>query len=349
MLAGLKQNTVASKLLAFLLSLAILAVGHTFGGDSASKVETARHAAIPLGLESPLPVPEDNPLTPEKIALGRKLFLDPILSESGSVSCATCHLPEAGFAGSTPVQTGIDEQKGRRNSPSLLNRAYARSLFWDGRAATLEVQALQPIQNPVEMGASIEKVLERLRANAAYGQAFQSAFGAGVSTQNIARALASFQRTLLTGNSPVDRFRNSDFSALSDAARQGLWLFESRGLCWRCHSGRNFTDEDFHNTGVSWGKAPVDAGRFEITGADQDRGRFKTPSLRDAARTAPYMHDGSLATLREVVEFYSRGGTANPNLDSVMKPLHLSEEEISSLVHFLEALTGAPAAEASSK
>ncbi|MBI4661912.1 MAG: cytochrome-c peroxidase [Verrucomicrobia bacterium] len=277
---------------------------------------------------------------PEKIALGRKLFFDPILSRNGSVSCSSCHLPEHGFGGDGPLPTGIDGGKGRRNAPSLLNRAYAQSLFWDGRVPTLEVQALEPIRNPTEMGASVEEVVKRLRTNRDYSQAFAAVFEDGVSPQNIAKAMASFERTLLTGHSAVDRFRNGDVSALTDSARHGLWLFESRGLCWKCHSGRNFTDEKFHNTGVSWGKAPLDLGRFEVSGKEEDRGRFKTPTLRQAARTAPYMHDGSLATLREVVEFYNHGGTSNPNLDPIMRPLNLSENDIRSLVSFLESLTG---------
>ena len=303
------------------------------------------HAAVPLGLDSPVTFPKNNPFTPEKVALGRKLFFGPILSRSGSISCASCHLPDYGFSGNAPLSIGVDGGKGRRNAPSLLNRAFAQSLFWDGRASTLEIQALEPIQNPVEMGMNLGQLLERLRADADYVRAFTGVFDDGINAQNIGRALAAFERTLLTGNSPVDRFRNSKFSALSESARQGLWLFESRGACWKCHSGRNFTDEQFHNTGVSWGRVPLDLGRFEISGKAEEQGSFKTPTLRDVAKTGPYMHDGSLGTLREVVEFYSRGGTQNPNLDPIMKPLNLSEIEIESLVHFLEALSGEASAQ----
>jgi len=320
--------------------VALLTSAFASSAELISAPAATNRLSAPLGLEASLPIPEDNPLTPERIALGKKLFYDPILSQSGTISCSSCHLPERGFASDAALSAGIEGKKGRRNAPSLFNRLYAASLFWDGRVSSLEAQALEPIQNPVEMGSSLEAVLERLRANADYRQAFKLAFSDGISTQNLARAIASFERTLLSGNSPVDRFRNSQFSALSDSARQGLWIFESKGLCSKCHSGRNFTDEKFRNTGVSWGKAPNDSGRFEVTGHEADRGRFKTPTLRDVSKTAPYMHDGSLVSLREVVEFYNRGGVPNPNLDPSMKPLNLSDSEIQNLVDFLEALSG---------
>ena len=337
------RNAVArfGCLLALAIPLGMIGFGSTAAADFAS----GNAFSVPLGLDSPLPVPADNPLTPEKVALGGRLFFDPALSRSRSVSCSSCHLAGHGFGGNSSLPVGIDGRIGRRNAPTLLNRAYGESLFWDGRAATLEIQALQPIQNPAEMGIRLEELLQRLGGDAEYRRAFKAAFQDGISTQNVARALASFQRTLLTGNSAVDRFRHGDVTALSDSSRHGLWLFESRGLCWKCHSGRNFTDEKLHNTGVGWGRTPGDFGRFEVTGKEEDRARFKTPTLRDVAKTAPYMHDGSLAALREVVEFYSRGGTPNPNLDPIMKPLQLSETEIQSLVDFLEALTGEVAPE----
>lgn len=341
MTATQNRRPTVSTTIASAISLLVLASFHAFGeGPLTSDSAGVQPASVPLGLDSPIPIPEDNPLTPEKIALGRQLFFDPVLSKNRSISCSSCHLPDHGFSGNTSVATGLDGRKGRRNAPSLLNRAYGRSLFWDGRAATLEAQALQPIQNPAEMGASLNDVLERLRADAHYVKSFQIVFRDEISATNIAKAIASFERTLLTGNSAVDRFRNGEVAALSDSARQGLWLFESRGLCWKCHSGRNFTDEKFHNTGVAWGKNPSDHGRFEADGNDEHRGSFKTPTLRNVAETGPYMHDGSMATLREVVEFYSRGGTPNPNYDPIMRPLNLSETDIESLVRFLESLTG---------
>ncbi len=295
---------------------------------------------VPRGLPDEIPAPADNPLTVNRIELGRRLFFDAILSEDGSTSCSTCHLPERAFAGDKPKAIGVMGRQGRRNVPSILNRALGTSQFWDGRAATLEEQALQPIQSPTELGSSIDAVLERLQAHPEYPAAFNAAFTDGVTADNLARAIAGFERSLLTGDSAVDRFRTNEFVALTDAERQGLWIFESRGQCWRCHSGPNFTDERFHNTGVSWGAEPTDLGRFEVTNDDSDRGKFKTPTLRNVALTAPYMHDGSIATLREVVEFYSRGGNDNPNLDPIVKPLELTERDINHLLAFLEAVTG---------
>jgi cytochrome c peroxidase len=294
--------------------------------------------AIPLGLAEVRPVPKDNPLTEEKAALGRKLFFDPILSADRTVSCATCHQPAFGFAGSERVASGIGGRKTTRNPPSLLNRAFGKSFFWDGRALSLEEQALGPIANPDEMGTSVPAIVKRLAADKNYEQQFRAVFPDGITEQNLARAIASFERTLLAGNSKIDRFRAGQIDSLNDQERHGLWLYESRGGCWRCHSGPNFTDEEFHNTGVSWGKSD-DTGRYAATKKDVDRGRFKTPSLRGLTRTAPFMHDGSLATLAEVIEFYNKGGTRNPNLDPVVAPLGLTEEEKRDLVAFLKALS----------
>ncbi len=296
-------------------------------------------STIPTGLGERR-VPENNPLNWERVELGRRLFFDGRLSRDGTVSCASCHIPEQGFSSSDSVAIGVDGARGTRNSPTLLNRAYGASFFWDGRAATLEEQALQPIENPLEMGTKVSVVLERLRADAEYPRQFSAAYDGGISAENLAKALASFQRVLLSGESAVDRFQGGDFSALTDEQRQGLWVFESRGRCWRCHRGPNYSDEQFHNTGVSWGQAPLDLGRFQVTGWDRDRGGFRTPTLRHVAITAPYMHNGSLKSLEEVVDFYSRGGTANPHLDPVIKPLQLTDKEQSALVAFLRSLTG---------
>jgi len=301
---------------------------------------------IPAGLAEIRPVPTDNPLTAARVALGRRLFFDPILSADRSVACASCHLPRFAFASPDRVSVGIRGQRGIRNAPSLLNVAYAAPLFWDGRAPTLEQQALLPIQNPAELGSKLDAVVARLQADAEYARDFSAAYGGPASRVSLARALASFQRVLLSGNSPVDRFRASDSSALTTEQRQGLWLFESKGRCWRCHSGRNFTDNRFHNTGVSWGRAPLDLGRFAVTHKQADRGRFKTPTLRNVALTAPYMHDGSLPDLKQVVEFYNRGAGANEHLDPLLRPLNFSPQEVAQLVAFLGALTGAPLTEA---
>ncbi|MDA7977434.1 MAG: cytochrome-c peroxidase [Pirellulales bacterium] len=284
--------------------------------------------------------PEDNPVTLAKVALGRRLFFDPILSDDGTVACASCHDPRHAFATPDRVAIGIRGQVGKRNSPSLLNVALGSSFFWDARTEGLEAQALEPISNPLELGSDPDAVVMRLAAHAEYPALFQDAFGSPVSKENLARAIASFERVLASSNNGADRFHNGEITALSVSAKQGLWLFESRGRCWMCHSDDNLTDNQLHNTGVSWGEEPLDLGRFEQTEIPTDRGRFKTPSLRDVARTAPYMHDGSLATLEDVVEFYDRGGVKNPYLDELMQPLNLSEDDKRHLVDFLRELNG---------
>jgi cytochrome c peroxidase len=295
---------------------------------------------IPPGLDANRPVPKDNPLTEAKVQLGRKLFFDPILSADGSVSCASCHDPSHGFAGSSRFGTGIGGKKTTRNVPSLLNRAYGTAFFWDGREQTLEAQALRPIDNPEEMGGTVADAVKRLQRHADYPGLFKAAYAEEVTPANLGKALASFERVLLLGNSRVDRFRAGEVRVLSDGERHGLWLFESRGRCWRCHSGPNFSDERFHNTGVKWNKEPIDLGRYAITKQETDRGRFKTPTLRGVAETAPYMHDGSMTTLEEVVEFYNQGGSKNQNLDETIVPLGLSKNDVKDLVAFLKALSG---------
>lgn len=310
-----------------------------------------------------LPQPAQ-PITAELVELGRTLFFDGILSRDGTVSCATCHQPQLGFASADPIAIGIDFRKGKRNAPSLLNRGYGKTFFWDGRSDSLENQSLQPLENQDEMGHNLAAILETLRQHPEYPQRFAQAFesqrpapvdsaqqqssSGGTSTpdqspitsERLAVALASFQRVLRMGNTEVDRFRASEYSALSSAARQGLWIFESRGKCWKCHAGDNFTDENFHNTGVSFGQFDRDLGRFEFTRVAEDRFRFKTPSLRGVALTAPYMHDGSMPTLEAVVEFYNKGGSRDDaELDPLLEPLNLSKADLDNLVEFLKALS----------
>ncbi len=296
-------------------------------------------ATIPLGLEKKRPIPTENPLTKERAELGRRLFFDPILSADRSVACASCHLPDRGFAGKESRAVGIRGQVGRRNAPTLLNRAYGTSMFWDGRVATLEEQALKPIEDPLEMGFSVPEAIKRLKDHQEYRKRFEGAFSDGVTASNLAKAIAGFERTVLSGNNKADLFVLGEVGGMNERERHGMWIFQSRGLCWRCHSGHNLTDEDFHNTGVSWGKEPLDLGRFEVTKNENDRGRFKTPTLRGIGETAPYMHDGSIATLEEVVEFYNRGGVKNPHLDPVMQPLELKKDEMGDLVAFLRTLS----------
>jgi cytochrome c peroxidase len=295
---------------------------------------------VPLGLGKVRPVPTDNALSEARVGLGRRLFFDPILSGDGSTSCASCHDPAKSFATDDRLAIGVAGTRGARNSPSLINRLYGTSFFWDGRAASLEEQALKPIGNKIELASSVDEALARLHADRTYVKQFRQAYDGEVTAENLAKALAGFQRTLLSGDSPVDRFQAGDVSALTSDERVGLWIFESRGGCWKCHKGQNYTDERHHNTGVSWGREPQDLGRFQVTKEDQDRGRFKTPTLRDIARTGPYMHDGSIATLREVVLFYNRGGGKNPHQDPRLKPLKLNDKEVDLLVAFLKSLTG---------
>src|SRR5579884_3454144 len=215
---------------------------------------------IPLGL-GPRPAAHDNPLTLERVQLGRKLFFDPILSADHTVACASCHRPERGFASGEARGLGIRNQRTQRRPPTLLNRAYGTMFFWDGRETTLEAQALRPIEDPAEMGAKVPEIVQRLDSHKEYRTLFTAAFSDGVTAANLGKALASFERMLLRGDSPIDRFRaQGAHGALTPAQRHGLWLYESKARCWRCHSGSNFSDEQFHNTGVSWGKAPLDLG-----------------------------------------------------------------------------------------
>jgi cytochrome c peroxidase len=232
---------------------------------------------------------------------------------------------------------GIHGQPTTRKPPSLFNRAYGTAFFWDGRATSLEEQALKPIEDPKEMGAKLPAVIARLAADKVYAGLFAKAFpGEPVSAATLAKALASFERVLLRGDTPVDKFqKKGQRSAMTEDEIHGFWLFDSKAQCWRCHGGANFTDESFRNTGVNWGK---DVGRFGVTKAEDDRGKFKVPSLRGIGVSGPYMHDGSLKTLEDVVEFYDKGGTQNMNRDPAMKPLGLTAGEKKALVAFLKTL-----------
>jgi len=272
---------------------------------------------IPTGLDLYLPVPENNPITPQKIELGRRLFFDRRLSRDRSVSCSTCHDPKRAFSDTNAVAVGVFGRKGRRNSPALINRGYGRSFFWDGRVKTLEEQVLKPIEDPNEMDLSLAEAATRVRLD----------------TGTIARALATYIRSLLSGGAPYDRFVNGDRDALSSERQMGLQLFRGKANCTACHAGPNFTDEDLHNTGIAW----ID-GKFADEGAGQ--GRFRTPTLREISRTAPYMHDGSFASLEDVVEYYDKGGRPNPNLDPEIRRLQLSAAEKRAIVAFLRSLGG---------
>jgi cytochrome c peroxidase len=283
------------------------------------------------------------------VRLGRWLFYDTRLSSDGTVACATCHRPENAFSQPTAVSTGVGGQKGRRKAPSFVNAAVSLypHFFWDGRAESLEAQALGPVENPIEMGNTHVKMIETLAGIPGYQPYFAEAFGSPeITKERVAKAIADYERTRMSGNSPYDRWRRRrDATAVSDAVKQGHELFFGKGGCHQCHVGSRFTDNTFHNIGIGWDAATrtfSDDGRFEVTKLDADRGAFKTPTLRDVTAHAPYMHDGSLPTLRAVVEYYNRGGNANPHLDLKMPraPLGLTEAEIAALVAMLEALTG---------
>jgi cytochrome c peroxidase len=274
-----------------------------------------------------MPVPEDNPLTIERLERGRELFFDTRLSRDGTIACASCHDPARAFTDGRAVAVGVSGRIGRRSAPTLVNRGYGRAFFWDGRAPSLEAQVLQPIQDRNEMDMTLGEVTARV----------------GMSADEISRALASFVRSIVSGNSPFDRFIDGDRTALTSEQQAGLQLFRGKANCTACHVGPTFTDERFHNTGVAWREGQfLDEGRFTVTGRIDDRGAFKTATLREISRTAPYMHDGSLATLADVVEYYDRGGNTAPGLDAELHPLHLTDAERASLVAFLGALNGAP-------
>jgi cytochrome c peroxidase len=316
-----------------------------------------------------------------KIRLGRKLFLDRRLSHNGTLSCAMCHVPEQGFtANELQTAVGHEGKTLRRSAPTLLNVAYAGPFFHDGREPELDLQPFDVFLNPDEMAApSLGAVVEKVRSLPDYEPLFEKAFGRRPTVENIGQAMGTYLRTLLSANSPFDRWKyGEDRKALSDAARRGFRLFTGKARCARCHSvGTDhalFTDHGFHDTGLGWHNSvakrrvdePVeveiapgetthlerstvasvgepranDLGRYEVTHDPADRWLFKTPSLRNVALTAPYMHDGSFSTLREVVEFYNRGAHRHDALDPALRPLGLEESEIDEIVTFLESLTG---------
>lgn len=290
---------------------------------------------VPLGLES-LIIPDDNPSTADKIELGKMLYFDKRLSSDSSVSCATCHDPKMGWSNGDAVATGIRGLKGGRSAPTIINAAYSHFQFWDGRAIQLEGQALGPIQNPIEMDMKLDALVERLNKIEGYRKEFQKVFGTEVTSDGIAKAIAAFERTILSGDAPYDRFHAGDKTALSEAAQRGMKVFFNKGQCSSCHVPPVFSDGSFHNVGVGFDHKDPDLGRFAQTKLDGDRGGFKTPTLREIARTAPYMHDGSLKTLEEVVDYYDKGGTPNPYLDEGIFALKLTAQEKADLVTFMK-------------
>ena len=294
-----------------------------------------------MGLEPDFEVPRDNPITAEKVLLGKRLFFDKNLSKDRSISCATCHDPAQGFSNGEAFAKGVAGARGTRNVPSIVNRLFGRIQFWDGRAETLESQALGPLFNPEEMAMDENLLLERLRGNSVYLLLFQQAFEADPTLESVLQAIAAFERTLLSGTTAFDRYEwNGEKTALSGSAVRGIALFRGKARCSTCHIGTNFTDEEFHNLGAGERAGQSDPGRAAVTKKPEDFGKFKTPTLRNITLTAPYMHDGSLATLEDVIAFYDSGGRPNPNLDKEMKPLQLTDGEKADLLEFLKSLTG---------
>lgn len=300
----------------------------------------------PLGLP-PIPWPEDNPYSPEKAELGRLLYFDNRVSSDQSVSCASCHEPGKAFTDSQPVSTGIGKQKGGRSAPTVINRAYSTQQFWDGRAPSLEEQAKGPIANPIEMtshkdaAAAHKACVDCLKAIPGYVERFKTVFGTEDFTiDDVAKAIATFERTVLSGNAPYDRYQAGDTKAMSEAQVRGMDVFFNVAACDACHLGFNFTDGSYANIGIGVDKPVPDPGRFKVSGREEDKGAFKTPTLREVEHTGPYMHDGSLKTLEEVVEHYDKGGVKNPQLHQRIKPLNLTKPQKADLVAFLKALSG---------
>jgi cytochrome c peroxidase len=294
-------------------------------------------------LPTAIPQPSTNLNYAAKLELGKQLYFDGRLSKNGAISCAFCHNPGTGWADPRQTSIGIGGGVGGRQAPTVLNTAFNHLQFWDGRARSLEEQAIGPIHNPIEMGETHENVVVKLNKIKGYQQQFRSVFGTDVNLQGIAEAIAAYERTVLSTNAPFDKYMAGDQKAMDEAAVRGMALFRGKARCVLCHGGPNFTDNQFHNLGVPQvGPMKEDLGRFGVTRAEKDKGAFKTPTLRSIAETSPYMHDGAFKTLEEVVDFLNTGGGANQHLDSLIKPLDLSDGEKQDLIAFLKALSGEP-------
>lgn len=279
--------------------------------------------------------PDDEPHSKAEIQLGKQLFFDTRLSKNNNQSCATCHNPELGFSDGLDKGIGTSGTILGRNAPHIYNLAWGVSFFWDGRAATLEEQALGPIMSEAEMQMTPEITLSRLEKISDYTKAFSTIYEDGLTFENVGRAIAAFERTIISDNSAFDQYIAGNSTAMSPSAIRGLNLFVGKGNCIACHDGPNFTDESFHNIGLADG----DLGRYEISKDKSQLGAFKTPGLRNIIFSAPYMHDGSLGTLQEVVEHYNQGAPNVPNVSKLIKPLNLSKQEVADLVAFMAALT----------
>lgn len=321
----------------YLIAVALIASAHL---SVAGEVTAKRKPLTPL--PQAVIAPQDNPTTADKVALGKQLFFDPRLSGDNTMSCASCHLPEKAFTDGLAQGNGDGGKSLTRNTPTLLNVGFYSSKYtWDGRANSLEQQALGPIQSPDEMNQKLDELVAELNVVPKYVEQFENVFGTKVNQEGIAKALAAFQRTLVTGPSPFDSYLSGDKNALSASAQRGMALFLGDAGCVRCHHGPLLSDENFYRLGVSF----RDRGRAGVTSVKEDTGKFRTPTLRNISQTGPYMHDGSLKTLDQVVTFYYRGvpTTATDGLTADIQPLTgQSFSEISDIVDFLESLTGEP-------
>jgi len=320
-------------------------LGSEAGRKSTTGMITLDGQTVPdIGpLPTAVPIPATNLNYAAKVSLGEQLYFDGRLSKNGAISCAFCHNPVTGFADPKQTSTGVGGLRGGRQAPTVYNTAFNPFQFWDGRAGSLEEQAIGPIHNPVEMAETHENVVPKLGKIKGYKEQFQKVFGTGVSLQGIAEAIAAYERTIISTNSAFDKFVLGDDKAMEEPAKRGMELFTGKARCILCHNGSNFTDNQFHNTGVPQvGPLKEDLGRYNVTLRKSDKGAFKTPTLRSITETSPYMHDGAFNTLEEVVDFYDKGGNPNPNLDPRIKPLGLAPQEKTDLIAFLKALTGEP-------
>ena len=349
------RGSVPSKRVLYMLGLAVCTVSllllytHFNAESPAIPIGHVVEIPAPLGLP-PVPIPADNPPTEETIALGRRLYYDTALSVDSTISCASCHMPGMGFSDGKRVSNGVGGKTGVRNSPTVLNSAYWSLQFWDGRAPSLEKQAEGPVANPVEMAHSLKGVVQRVSQDPSYVAAFEKAFGPGpITYEKVEKYIASFERTVVSGDSAFDRYYyGHDQAAMTAAQIHGFEVFRDpkRGNCESCHTiGEKyalFTDNKFHNIGVGFvGGMTTDNGRYVVTKNVGDTGAFRTPTLRNVELTAPYMHDGSLKDMKQVMDFYIGAGNSNPYLDKEIHSLDfLTRQERDDLLEFMKALNG---------
>ena len=325
--------------------LSELSAQNSGGGNVSPGMVSLEDLTVPdIGpLPTVVPIPATNLNYKAKVDLGKQLYFDGRLSKNNAISCAFCHNPFTGFADPRQTSIGVGGGIGGRQAPTVYNTGFIPLQFWDGRAGSLEEQAIGPIVNPVEMAETYENVVKKLGKIKGYQQQFRAVFGTDVNLQGIAEAIAAYERTVVSTNSAFDKYVLGDTKAMDESAVRGLALFKGKARCILCHNGPNFTDNQFHNLGVPQaGPMKEDMGRFYVTRQKRDKGAFKTQTLRSITETAPYMHDGIFKTLEEVVDFLDQGGGQNPNLSPMVKPLGLSKDEKADLIVFLKALTGEP-------